>query len=170
MLLLELIDPTGLLARLRKRARRRLKDGVDAKVKPLLRELGFESARTRAWKSSRFKDVLQGIGWIRINADRVDLLEIRWRKYGEARFVIDYWSWPRDAWNQQSADRGDKEGRVYPQHRAWLKLAWFGEGQNAEKAVELACRRIRELDGYLKGGAMPPCIDDGMPFYLQNGL
>lgn len=169
MPLLELIDPTGLLARLRKRARTRLKDGVDAKVKPLLRELGFESARTHAWKASRFKDVVPQWGWIRFREDRVDLLSMRWEKYGEARFVIDYSSWTVEAW-EQGAGRGDKIGQVYARRSAWSTWAWFGAGQNAERAVELACRRVRELDDYLKGAEPAECIDDAAASYERLGV
>lgn len=83
----------------RRRAERKaLLAAVNARLKPRIRELGFSSARTEAWRGSRFKNWLSGWSFIRMCDDRVDLLDISWDKHGRALFRIGFASQRLEDW------------------------------------------------------------------------
>jgi len=97
----------------RRRAERKaLLAAVNARLKPRIRELGFSSARTEAWRGSRFKSWLSGWGFIRMRDDRVDLLEISWDKHGGALFRILFASQRLEDWEAIRWGEAYKFGRV----------------------------------------------------------
>lgn len=157
--LVGLFEPWEVRDQRRREARRSLLSAVDKHVKPRLRELGFASARTKAWRQSRFKNWLTDWGWIRLREDRVDLLEIYWDKYGGPLFHITFSSQSIEAWNElRWGDDCDfcnlDEGCERSPRRGW-----FGERQGEDEAVALALKRIDEMDAYLCGGGPPPPCD-----------
>ena len=167
MSLLELFDPTGLLKARRKAARKRLRDSVDVHVKPLLGELGFASAQTRAWRASAYREVLSGWGWIRIRENAVDLMSIRWEKYGGARFTIGYASYPINAWKDRDWEGIADFGSLRAGHSSVLKHAWFGRWQDAASAGRLARQRILELEAYRRGGLRSEFMENGLNVFLE---
>ena len=159
-----IFEPRAVRYERRRAARRSLVSAVDKRVKPRLRELGFASARTKAWRQSRFKSWLTGWGWIRLREDRVDLLEVYWDKYGGPLFNITFSSQSIEAWNElRWGDDCDFCNLDEGCERA-PRRGWFGERQSDDEAVALAFWRIEEMDTYLCSGGPPPPYGPGATF------
>jgi hypothetical protein len=145
----------------RRRAERKaLLAAVNARLKPRIRELGFSSARTEAWRGSRFKNWLSGWGFIRMSADRVDLLDIYWDKHGGALFRIVFASQRLEDWEAIRWGEACKFGSVIGASAEAPRRVWFGERQSVDEAIELALRQMGDVDVYLNGGPLPPSARD----------
>lgn len=159
-----LFEPREARDQRRRAARRGLVSAVDKRVKPRLRELGFSSARTEAWRGSRFKSWLTGWGWIRIRDDRVDLLELHWHKCGGPLFHIGVSSQSMDAWNDLRWGEDYDFCNLDAGCERFRRRNWFGEWQSEDEAVLLALRRIEEMDAYWRTGGSPPSSGPGATF------
>lgn len=144
----------------RSATRKALVAAVHSQVKPRIRALGFESAQTRTWRNSDFKQWLVGWGWIRIRGERVDLLSIDWEKYGSPRFQIVFSSQAREDWEARRWGDAYNFGSVSAGNGRGVWGRWFGHKQEVEEATALANERLAELDAYLKHGAPSPFVED----------
>lgn len=149
-----------LLSKPRRAARKAMVNAVDRQLKPRIRDLGFSSAQTRAWRSSEFRTWLSGWGWIRIRDGRVDLLSVYWEKYGRPKFQIHFSSQDAEDWKAIRWGESYNFGHALVGSRRRPDLHWFGEFQTPQKAVEVAILRLTDLDGYLKGGPPTPFLHD----------
>lgn len=147
-----------LLLKPRRAARKLMVSAVDSELKPRIRELGFSSAQTRAWRSSEFHAWLSGWGWIRMRDGRVDLLSIYWDKYGRPKFQIQFSSQSMEAWQAMCWGESHSFGQALAGGRRRPNLHWFVG--RPEKTIERASLRLAELDRYLRDGEQSPTILD----------
>lgn len=141
----------------RRRAERKaLLAAVNARLKPRIRELGFSSARTEAWRGSRFKNWLSGWSFIRMCDDRVDLLDISWDKHGRALFRMGFACQRLEDWEAIRWGEAYKFGGGHRRHEEAPRRVWFGERQSVDEAIELALRQMDDIDAHLRGGPPPP--------------
>jgi len=141
-------------------ARKALVSAVHKQVKPHIRALGFTSAQTAAWRSSKHRSWLSGVGWIRMRGDRVDLLTVYWEKGGDPMFQVNFSSQDIDDWNAIRWGERCNFGDVNPDHGRRAARHWFGERQTPDEAAALAIQRLAELDRYLKDGTPSRFIND----------
>ncbi len=141
-------------------ARKALVSAVHKQVKPHIRALGFASAQTDAWRSSKYRSWLSRVGWIRMRGDRVDLLTVYWEKGGDPMFQISFSSQDIDDWNAIRWGEHCNFGSMYANRDRPMSRHWFGGHQTPDEAAALAIQRLDELDRYLKDGTPSRFIED----------
>ena len=149
-------EPRQVREERRRAERKALLAAVNARLKPRIRELRFSSARTEAWRGSRFKNWLSGWSFIRMCDDRVDLLDISWDQHGRALFRIGFASQRLEDWEAIRWGEVCKFGEVAGASEEAPRRVWFGERQSVDEAIELALRQMDDIDAHLKGGPPPP--------------
>ncbi len=143
-----------------RKARKALVSAVHKQVKPHIRALGFASAQTDAWRSSKHRSWLSGVVWIRMRGDRVDLLTLYWEKGGDAMFQLSFSSQDVDDWNAIRWGEHCNFGSLHANRDRPTSRHWFGVRQTPDEAAALAIQRLDELDRYLNDGTPSRFIKD----------
>lgn len=143
--------------------RRALKFGVRTRLIPHIQSLGFQRPHTKA-NRPHWPEFTPDWPFGRIRGTQTDFLDIQWEKYGSPRFVMNFELLPTEALHRcwEAVDEAQNIARLKSGHFGvpWGMLGfggvWFGPGQSAEAAVDLAIRRVSEWDEVLKGGEAAP--------------
>lgn len=135
----------------RREKRRALKFGVRTRLIPHLHALGFEKVGAKANRARWPEEPVGGFAFGRVRGTTADLLDVYWDKYGAPKFAIHFASRPK-AEELASGEIPRLESRFYglPWGLLGFGGVWFGPGQSAESAVDLAIQRISEWDEALR--------------------
>jgi hypothetical protein len=135
--------------------RKALHQALKARVIPHILALGFDKTGTQAGRERWPGEAKSGWDYARRRGAMLDRLHIRWEKYGDPWFVIDFETAlegapPRDAslqmgeiqtaWSKGLLRRLNYPGR------------WFGRGHDPEIAADLAISGLDQLDEFLRTG------------------
>lgn len=134
-----------------------LKANLKAKFIPHLNAVGFESTRRKATKDA-WRTFNLGYDYGRRREDQIDLLSVRWARYGEPWFVVDFATYAVADLIPPALPKSWRSGELMSGHYAlpWrlvgLRGRWFGRGQDPSLAVDLAIHRMAELEAFLRRG------------------
>jgi hypothetical protein len=139
--------------------RRALKFGVRTRLIPHVQSLGFERPHTKA-NRRHWPEFTPETDFGRIRGSQTEFLDIQWERYGSPKFVMNFGFGPTEALHQS----WEAEWKAFNYQRLqsgyygvpWGMLGfggvWFGPGQSAEAAIDLAIQRVSELSEALEQG------------------
>lgn len=137
--------------------RRALKFAVRTRLIPHIYSLGFERPHTKAVRP-RWPEYLLESTYGRMRGPNTDFLDIYWDKYGAPKFKFFLNSGPTEsmrhgtAWKDYTNDQLLSGYYGLPWGLLGYGGVWFGPGQSADAAVNMAIRAVSEWDEIVQRG------------------